>query len=86
MLIVNPPNSAITVNERGSRGQETRFQWSRDEENPEGVVHLTERATWADQKKAVNASVRSPPHYRRFQEKLTKSHPDVYAAVKNQLN
>ena len=35
----------------GSMGKKTKFQWTRDEQNPEGVVHITERRTWADQKK-----------------------------------
>lgn len=35
----------------GSVGKKTKFQWTRDDENPEGVVHIAERRTWADQKK-----------------------------------
>ena len=29
-----------------------KFQWSRDEDNPEGVVHFTERGSWSDQDRA----------------------------------
>lgn len=29
--------------------KKAKFQWSRDEDNPEGVVHIKERQTWADQ-------------------------------------
>ena len=29
--------------------KKAKFQWTRDEHNPEGVVHLKERQTWADQ-------------------------------------
>ena len=28
-----------------------KFQWSRDDENPEGEVHFTERQSWSDQNK-----------------------------------
>ena len=28
-----------------------KFQWSRDEENPEGEVHFTERQSWSEQDK-----------------------------------
>ena len=34
-------------------GKKTKFQWTRDEDNPEGVVHITERQTWADQKRTT---------------------------------
>ena len=29
--------------------KKAKFQWSRDEDNPEGVVHIKERRTWSDQ-------------------------------------
>ncbi len=29
--------------------KKAKFQWTRDEHNPEGVVHLKERQTWAVQ-------------------------------------
>jgi ribosomal 50S subunit-associated protein YjgA (DUF615 family) len=29
--------------------KKAKFQWSRDENNPEGVVHFKERQTWSDQ-------------------------------------
>jgi ribosomal 50S subunit-associated protein YjgA (DUF615 family) len=29
--------------------KKAKFQWTRDENNPEGVVHLKERQTWSDQ-------------------------------------
>ena len=32
-------------------GKKKKFQWTRDDENPEGIVHITERQTWADQDK-----------------------------------
>ena len=69
-------------------GKKTRFQWSRDEDNPEGVVHITERATWADQKKASKrVSALATALSKISHEKLDEFNltPDVYAAVEESI-
>ena len=81
-------NSAITQGERW-------FRWARkhdfngsDEDNPEGVVHITERATWADQKKASKrVSALATALSKISQEKLDEFNltPDVYAAVEESI-